>query len=329
MDNDKTFIPIRRSKVLFSNDFRMVLICQETTIVEQRILVSILECVKDKQDLFINKKSLLNDESERLLSFDDCYDGWANQGVVKFEIPIKDLNRGKKMKNSVIQTSLVNMTNINWLRLKDDRRNGFKAVPFILEPGWNRSHIYFNMDKAVLRNLLNMSKFYQIKTNLPFEASTPNTLKFLMWLIIYKKVGIRIIEFQKLLIELFLPKNKYEGRLRFERDYLINVKADLDSFNDFSFKYTYKEGKYTFIIYHTQKIVSHQEKFKTLNDLKISRTLKYLEKKRNLNEGDLRVLKMFYDIRGHTELSSKLNSRIEPSIKGTDYIKAVVKVLDE
>lgn len=155
------FSPKPRKKVLVSKDFREVLISQETSIVEQRIITTILSAIKDQQSLFINVKSSIDNQSQ--LSFDDCYDGWANQGYVEFLITFQELKQEKKMKNSSIKQALVNMTNINWLTLRDESINGYSAVPFILSPKWNSKNIYFKMDKAVMKHLLNMSSYFPLK----------------------------------------------------------------------------------------------------------------------------------------------------------------------
>lgn len=53
MLNDKAFVSKPRKKVLFSNDFREVLITQDTSIIEQRIITVILTSIKDAQGLLI------------------------------------------------------------------------------------------------------------------------------------------------------------------------------------------------------------------------------------------------------------------------------------
>lgn len=318
-----------RKKVLISNDFREILISQETSIIEQRIITMILSAIKDEQSMFISVKSPIDDAANKQLSFDDYFEGWAHQGVVDFSVSIKDLNPGRKMKNSVIQEALVNMTNINWLRLKDDAINGYKAVPFILEPSWNKKNIYFKMDKAVMQHLLNMSQYYSIKKDLSFNTSTNNTLRFLMWLVKFNKLGGIVKEYTQLLKELFIPVNKYEGHYRFERDFLVRVKADLDNFNDISFNYSYKEGHYHFVIYNTQNAVGLDEKFPTLDQLQIERALKYLKKQRALNDQQVRIIKKLYEVRGYKELSKHLKRKIEINLKGEDYIKAVFSLLEQ
>lgn len=134
------------------------------------------------------------------------------------------------------------------------------------------------MDKAVMQHLLNMSQYYSIKKDLSFNTSTNNTLRFLMWIVKFNKLGGIVKEYTQLLKELFIPINKYEGHYRFERDFLIRVKADLDNFNDISFNYSYKEGNYHFVIYNTQNAVGTGEKFPTLDQLQIERALKSIEK---------------------------------------------------
>lgn len=119
MEERKSFAPRPRKKVLVSNDFREVLISQETSIVEQRIITIILSSIKEEQSLFISVKSPLNSAGQIQLTFDDYFEGWANQGTVDFEIPLKVLNPNRIMKNLTIKSALINMTNINWLQLKD------------------------------------------------------------------------------------------------------------------------------------------------------------------------------------------------------------------
>lgn len=316
----------KRKKVLVSNDFREILISQETTIIEQRIITMILSAIKDEQSLFINIKQPNMQPTQ--LTFDDYFEGWANQGVVEFTVSTNELNPGRKMKNSAIQEALINMTNINWLRLKDEKIDGFRAVPFILEPSWNRKNIYFKMDKAVMAHLLNMSQYYSLKKDLSFNTSTNNTLKFLMWLVKFKKNGGISKEYNQLLKELFIPLNKYEGYYRFERDFLTRVKADLDSYNDISFNYSYKDGVFTFVIYNTQQSIGYNEEFPSLDELQIDRALKYLKKQRTLTESQLKIMKQLYEVKGYRELSKHLKRKIDLSLKGQDYIKAVFTLLE-
>ena len=319
-----------RKKVLISNDFREILISQETSIIEQRIITMILSAIKDEQSLFISVKSPMQDESQqRQLSFDDYFEGWAHQGLVDFSVSIQDINPGRKMKNNTIQEALVNMTNINWLRLKDETINGYKAVPFILEPSWNKKNIYFKMDKAVLKHLLNMTQYYSIKKDLSFNTSTNNTLRFLMWLVKFKKQGSISKEYVQLLKELSIPINKYEGYYRFERDFLTRVKADLDSYNDISFNYSYKEGIYNFVLYSTANAIGFDNNYPNLDALQIDRALKYLKKQRSLNEPQLRIMKKLYEVKGYKELSKHLKRRVDLELKGEAYIKAVFALLEK
>ncbi|WP_312508536.1 RepB family plasmid replication initiator protein [Chryseobacterium culicis] len=329
MDSKKSFKPTERKKVLISNDFREILIRQETTIIEQRLIVMILSCIKDEQSMFITVKSPIDHIIQKQPLFDDCFDDWANQGTVDFIIPLKELNPKRKMKNKSIKTALINMTNINWLQLKDDSINGFRAVPFILEPGWNHRNIFFKMDKAVMKHLLNMSQYYPLKKDLPYEASSSNTIKFLMWILKFKKYGGLTMAYSQILKELHIPCDKYDGRSRFERDFLMNIKADLDCFNNLSFNYSYREGKYSFVIYDTFKAIGTHEKFKTLNELQIDRALKYIKKRRELDEAQTRVLKQIYLVSGYDELSKRIKSKISYSHKGHEYIKALLILLEK
>lgn len=329
MTNKKSFIPVHRKKVLVSNDFREILISQNTSIIEQRLIVIILSCIKNEQSLFISVNSPISNTSSTKISFDDCFEDWSSHGVIDFIIPLKDVNPNRKMKNKSIKDALVNMTNINWLQLKDDSIMGYKAVPFILEPRWNRTHIFFKMDKAVMKHLLNMSHYFSLRKDLPYKASSTNTLKFLMWILKFKKFGGVTMNYSQVLRELHIQADKYEGRSRFERDFLKSIKADLDFCNDISFNYSYKNEKYSFVLYDTNNMISLDEKFQTLNELQIERALKYIKKKRELDTSQIRILKNLYSIRGYDELSKKINSKINSSYKGIDYIKAILVSLEK
>lgn len=329
MDVKKSFTPIKRKKVLISKDFREVLIKQETSIIEQRIIVTILSSIKEEQSHFIPVKQPHESLNGKQLSFDDYFDGWANQGTVNFVLPLSDLNPNRKMKNLVIKTALINMTNINWLQLKDESINGYKAVPFILEPSWNRTHIFFKMDKAVLQHLMNMSPYFSLHRNLPYQISSNNTLRFLMWILKFRKFGGVQMEYSDILRELSIHRDKYESRSKFERDFLQIIKADLDGFNDISFNYSFDGCKYSFVMYDTVKSVGENEKFISLNDLQVDRSLKYLRKKRKLTESHLRVIRQLYDLRGYEILSKRLKGKIEPEKVGEDFIKAVLELLEK
>lgn len=327
MKDSSHFSPKPRKKVLVSNDFREVLISQETSIIEQRIITTILSAIKDQQSLFINVKTSFDKQAQ--LSFDDCFDGWANQGYVEFLIPFQELNPKSKMKNSAIKSALINMTNINWLTLRDESINGYSAVPFIISPKWNSKNIYFKMDKAVMRHLLNMSPYFPLKKDLPYKISSPNTLRFLMWLLKFKKQEFIVKEYSEILKELSMSKNRFENRAKFERDFLKNVKADLDSYNDLSFNYKCDKGLYNFVFYDTKNAVGKNEKFPTIEELKIERSLKYLKRKRNLSETNINVLRKLYQVKGHRELSKKLNGKIDPKLLCGEYIKAVFALLEK
>lgn len=329
MQERKSFTPRPRKKVLVSNDFREVLVSQETSIIEQRVITIILSCIKEEQSLFISVKSPLNTSGPIQRSFDDYFEGWANQGTVDFEIPLKVLNPKRIMKNKTIKSALVNMANINWLQLKDSSINGYQAVPFIMKPQWNKSYLYFKMDKAVLRNLLNMSHYFPLKKELAYQFSSSNTLRFLMWILKFKKFGGLSMEYSQILKQFSITKDKYEGRSRFERDFLQSIKADLDSFNDLSFNYAYHEGKYTFSIYDTSKSTGMNEKFVSLNDLQVDRSIKYLKRKRTLNDANVRILRKLFEVKGYKELSTRLKNKIDSDLYGDNYIKAVFKLLEK
>lgn len=329
MNANRSFMPTERKKVLISNDFREVLIKQETSIIEQRIIVTILSSIKSEQSQLINVKQPDNSLLGKQLSFNDLYDGWANQGTVDFILPLKDLNPKRAMKNLSIKTALVNMTNINWLQLKDESINGYKAVPFILEPSWNRTHIYFKMDKAVMSHLMNMNPYFSLRKNLPYHVSSTNTLRFLMWILKYKKLGGLKMEYSKVLKEFSIHKDKYESRSKFERDFLNIIKADLDSYNDVSFNYGFDGQSYSFCLYHTDKSVGEHEKFISINDLQVDRSLKYLKKKRNLDESQIRVIRQLYQLRGYIDLAKEIKGKISPEIKGSDFIKSILALLEK
>ena len=327
MNSDKAFVSKIRKKVLISNDFREILITQNTSIIEQRIIMMVLSAIKEQQSLFINVKAF-NGKREIQLSFNDYYEGWANQGLVEFSIPLNQINPKQMMKNSAIQEALIQMTNLNWLRLKDETINGFKAVPFILEPSWNSKYIYFKLDKAIMKNLLNMNHYFSLLKDLPNKTSVSNTLRFLLWILKFKKIKQVTKEYGQILKELNIPSNKYEGSYRFDRDFLKRVKVDLDAYNDLSFNYSRKEDVFQFVLYYTKESIGNKE-FPTLESLQIDRALNYLKIKRKLNEKQIRIMKDLFEIRDYNTFSKILKRKIDNHLYGEDYIKAVFKLLEK
>lgn len=324
----KIFFPQKRKKVLVSKDFRDTLITQQTTLIEQRIIVTILSAIKQHQSNFINPKLPFDEKNGVQLSFDDYFDGWANQGVVDFEVSFRDINFNGTMKNSIIQEALINMTNINWLRLQDASINGYKAVPFILEPSWNRTTIFFKMDRAVMKHLLNMQSYIQIKKELPYLVSTSNTIRFLMWLYKYKYLKNIVKSYSQILKELNISEKKYEGHYRFTRDFLVRVKADLDAFSDYSFNFSLQNQHYHIVIYPTKNTVDHEGIYKTIDELQIERSLNFIKKQRQLEESQLNIIRKFYLIKGYKVFSKKIKRKIPTDIKGTEYIKAILLLLE-
>ena len=329
MQPKRVYTSNRRKKVLFSKDFREVIVCQDSTIIEQRILILILTAVKFEQNNFISKRKQIKTDEAKQLSFDDYYDGWANQGCTEFNISFSEIKDLKKIKNSTIQTALVNMSNINWFRLRDESINGYKAVPFIVDPRWNSRNIFFKIDVAVMKHILNVSQYFEIKKELPFVASTPNTLKFLLWILKFSKSQIIKKSFKEVLDEMCIPQERYSYRSWFERDFLDPVKADLNSKNDISFNYSYSNGEYTIVLYRKKNGVRQEEKSISLNDLQIDRALKYQKRRRALNDYNVRILRKLYESNGYDKLTLKIKRKIDPTLMGDEYIKSLFKFLDK
>lgn len=320
-------MPKHRKKVLISNDFREILIKQNTSIIEQRIIVMILSALKDEQSHLLEvKKTKDKDELQNYIDY--YYGSFSNQGLVEFVIPLNQLNPKQLMKNSTIQEALISMTNINWMRLKDEKINGYKAVPFILEPSWNHKFIYFKMDKAVMKNLLNISQYYSFLKELINKTSVSNTLRFLLWLFKFKKTMGVTKDYFQILKELNITPNKYEGSYRFERDFLKRVKADLDALSDISFNYVRNKDVFHFVIYYTKESVGNS-KYPNLESLQIDRALNFLKIKRKLTENQIKVMKHLYEIRGYKILSERIKRKIDNHLYGEDYIKAVLKLLEK
>lgn len=329
MDNDFVFQPVKRKKIIISKRLRDALVTHDTTIIQQRIFIVILSALKEKQSLFISPKLSFLDQNSKQLSFDDQFDGWANEGLISFQIPMKFINEKRKMRNEAIHDALVELATIKSFRLKDTSIEGFQAVFFILNPKWNSRFVYFEMDKAVVKILFDLKPFFQVKSDLPYLASTPNTLRFLLFLLKYKKQGFLKKSFEKILKELCIPIRKYRFPAIFERDFLIPVKLDLDSLNDWSFNYSNEKGEFAINIYYTKNSVGEGEKFSSVDELKIYRALKYLRKSRNLSDQNMRVIKKFYEVQGYEEFSKKIKRKIEKKLQGDDFIKAVFEHLEK
>lgn len=322
MEDDFFYKP--RIKVLVSNDFREMLIRQDTSLIEQRLISCILSSLKDVQSELINVKMPDKDLLQIQTSNIDYLKKITDKGIVNFHFSLREINPEKKMKNQTIKHALVNMSNLNWLQVRDDKINGFKAVPFILEPRWNCSNIYFKMDIEVLKHLVNMSQYYSLFRVLPYEISSSNTIKFLLWMLKFKKRGMVIRHYKQLITELYIPKNKYVARSHFERDFLTSVKADLETFNDCFFEFIYNNGIYTFFIKKNPNFKIEKENSDMLNDIRIKRSIKYLAKSRKLSPSNIKSLTTIYNLKGYFLLSKIIKCKIEAFYKGDEYIDAVL-----
>ncbi len=327
MNYSKEFMPQPRTKILVSRDFAEILIAKESSIIEQRIIAVILSALKSDQKLFLNRRQTDITSKSQQLSFDDYFEGWANQGHVSFALPFKDTNPGKKMKNSAIQTALINMSNLKWVRLKDEKISGFRAVPFIINPSWNRHSILFQMDRAIFQLLMNVSHYYQMKKNLAFATSSANTIKFLLYIMRFKQRMFGKVLYKNLLQDLSLPQGKYEGLYRFKRDFLDPVKADLDEYNDLSFNYVIKRDLLSFVLYHTKQAVGPNQSYKTEEDLKISRAVRYLKKVRKLTDEQGFRIQQTYESEGYKPVALMTKRKIDLQLKGEDYIRAFYQQL--
>lgn len=333
MNSNKSFYSKPRHKVLVSKSFREVLISQETSIIEQRIIVVILSAIKDDQDYFIKLKKNKVSEFSKELNFDHYFDGIANQGLVDFILSFNDLNpktgKKRKMKNSAIQNALINMSNLNWLRLKDESIRGFKAVPFILDPRWNMKNIYFKMDKAVIQHLVSMERFFPVTKDLPFKTSSASTLRFLLWLKNYEEKKFARISYQDLLKDLSIPFDKYEGCYRFDRDFLNRVKADLDEYNTLSFNYFRKNEEYLFYLTSKLLVIGRKQESISISQIQIDNAIKYLKSKRNLDNDQLKVMRELYEKNGYVKLSEILKRKINNQLQGNSYIAAVKLLIEK
>ncbi len=323
MNYFKTFSPLKAKVVLVSKIFSDFLISNHLSLLEQRMVIVILSSLHDDQQLFINKKKSLS----KPLSFESYIAGWTNQNHVTFKIPFKDFKIENKIKNSVIQDSLNKLTDKNWLKLQDESCHYSISCPLIYELEWDKKNITFKMDKIILKHLFNMSPFYQIKKNLPFNSSCFHTIRFLLWLSKFKKMGFAKKNYSQLLAELSIRKDKYEGIYRFDRDFLIKVKADLDAYNDLSFTYIFEDEEINFTLIKTNP--SAEEKFELKNKIQIDRSLIYLKEKRKLNESNLNVLRQLYNVEGHKSVATITNRKIDALLQGDDYIKTIFRLVNQ
>lgn len=322
------FKPQKRiKKVLFSKNLRELIIARKTTIIEQRLLVFILSSLREEQAKLIEVKNSFQEKIRMDDKLDEYFQAWNNLGVADFVISFAELNFSTSMRNDVIQQSLINMANVNWFRLRDQEIKGYEAVPFILRPRWNGKHIFFQMDKAVIRILLHMHNYTDICRNLPFNVKSVNSLRFALWFDnkTFKKDKIEI-EYHDLLNELYIPFDKYESRYKFERDYLIRVKAELDSFNDTSFEYEYLNRLYYLKLIKMTKPKLNNQITRNLNLIKTERTLKYLKDCRKIDNLNFSKLKSLFNSRGYEELAPLINRKIDMNLMNEDYVKAVFEL---
>ncbi len=328
MKDKLVFTSSSNDKVLLSSQLRDALSTHDTNIVQQRIFISILNAIKEKQSLFINTKQNYSQEVENNTKYtvDQYFEYMAQDGLVHFQLDIKSVNQGRLMRNEIIHTVLEDLSTIKSFQLKDNSINGYKVVFFILDPKWNKEFIFFSMNCEVIKFLFRLSPYYSLRANLPYVSSSPNTLRFLLWIMPYKKMKLVEKSFTDLLKALRIPKDRYRYPSIFERDFLIPVKADLDNHNDLSIDYILENKNFKFTLMNPQnmvKLIGFNNKNKTLEEIKIDRALKYLEKRRSLNSDQLIRMRRLYLSKGYDSLTVMIRRKIDVKLSGKDYVDAV------
>ncbi|MCD9854529.1 replication initiation protein [Epilithonimonas sp. JDS] len=322
MNTDNIFTPKHHKMVLVSKDFRSFLATRETTLIEQRIIFVILSALKGDQSLFIAPKGDAS-FTKSPITFEEYLEAWPNQEAVDFTATFKHFKSDIMLKNISIKNAINKMADSEWLRLEDDLTSTFKSFPYIIEPRYNLKNISFKIHKTVLKYLMNMSPYISVKQELPFKASSKNTLKFLLWLSPFKKRGFAIREYSQLLRELNISKSKYEGRSRFERDFIKSVQNDLDSYSDISFNYSCNNDIFKFTIQKNKFLVGETEKHKIAEDIRRERSMKYLKTARDLSQDEFSAINSLYIVRGYEEMAEIIKRKIDINLKGSSFLKEV------
>lgn len=247
-----------------------------------------------------------------------------NFSMFQMIIPTRALNDNGNIKvkdNSVFDEQLQIMKTFGTHKVKSESGKEVLTANFIELPIYNKGdkYIRFYITKSTAQMLLNNIDGYS-KVYRSILFSTPSTMPLSVYLYIKKKFGKRnggIISIKKFVEELVLAEHYYNvSKLEV---FLTGIQKKLNEIGNLSFGFRISENNIIFELYETNNtiLVEHASN----DEYKASNALKYIKKKRKLDENHLVHIKKKFNEHGYEKMRVITASRLDPKILGTEYLK--------
>lgn len=301
-------ISVNEAKDIISNDL---------TIKDGRF-VSLAEIKAEE----IEKRRVL-ESGKKLAIIEENYFA-DNFNMFQMIIPTKALNDNGNIKvkdNSVFDEQLQVLKTLGTHKVKSQSGNEVLTANFVELPIYNKgdNYIRFYISKPTAQMLLNNIDGYS-KVYRSILFSTPSTMPLNVYLYIKKKFGKMNggnIGIKKFVNELGLAEH-YNKKSKLTV-FLTGIKNKLNEIGNISFGFTIQEENIIFSLYETKNTVLVE--YSSNDEYKASNAIKYIKKRRKLEENHLTYIKKKFSEHGYEKMSVITGSRLDAKITGTEYLK--------
>ncbi|MGC5746830.1 hypothetical protein [Chryseobacterium sp. NFX27] len=301
-------ISVNEAKDIISNDL---------TIKDGRF-VSLAEIKAEE----IEKRRVL-ESGKKLAIIEENYFA-DNFNMFQMIIPTKALNDNGNIKvkdNSVFDEQLQVLKTLGTHKVKSQSGNEVLTANFVELPIYNKgdNYIRFYISKPTAQMLLNNIDGYS-KVYRSILFSTPSTMPLNVYLYIKKKFGKTNggnIGIKKFVNELGLAEH-YNKKSKLTV-FLTGIKKKLNEIGNISFGFTIQEENIIFSLYETKNTVLVE--YTSNDEYKASNAIKYIKKRRKLEDNHLTFIKKKFSEHGYEKMSVITGSRLDAKIIGTEYLK--------
>lgn len=252
-----------------------------------------------------------------------------NFSMLQMVITTKALNDNGNIKvkdNSVFHEQLKVFKTLGNHNVKSNFGEEILLTNFIETPVFNKgqNYIRFYISKATSRMLMNnIDGYLKVYRNLLFSNSSERPLN--VYLYIKKKFGkmnggnIKIEKFvsELNLAEHYLKKSKLSV-------FLDSIQKNLNEVNNISFGFKILDDNINFQLYETNNTIGVE--YSTNENYQAENALKYIKKKRSLNDKQMVYIKGKFTEHGYTKMNIITKKRLDKNILGNDYLKWFVDI---
>lgn len=299
-----------------SNEAREII--SNDLVINQGRMISLADIKAEE----IEKRRIL-ESGKKLAVIEETYFA-ENFNMFQMVIPTKALNDNGKIKvkdNSVFHEQLKVFKSLGNHTVKSNVGEEVLLTNFIETPIYNKgqNYIRFYISKATSKMLLNNIDGYS-KVYRSILFSTPSTMPLNVYLFLKKRFGktsggnIKIKKFvsELVLAEHYLKKSKLQV-------FLQSIQKNLNDFGNISFGFKILDDSIDFSLYETNITIGIE--YQSSDDYQAENALKYIKKKRKLDDNQMKYIKGKFVEHGYSKISIVTKSRCSASIIGDEYLK--------